>query len=210
MARPIEKRAHIERGVLEVVSKKGLAATTIQDIAQAAAVSPGLLYRYWRNRDDLAARVYAEHYNRLVERFEAELAPQRGFWPTLDALVGAFLAFAEQEPIILKFLLLSQHELVQHVPPERGIRKLLQQLVEAGQAAGEVRAMEPALALQFILGIAMQPVIGVFYGDLPGPATRYLGDINTMLQAALSPHGRTTRTHPAGRRAERDARERRG
>lgn len=191
MARPIEKRSHIERGVLEVVSKKGLAATTIQDIAHAASVSPGLLYRYWRNRDDLAAQVYTEHYNRLVQQFEAELARHRGFWPTMRALIEAFLHFAEQEPMILKFLLLSQHELVQHVPPERGLRKLLVGLIQAGQAAGELRPMDAALAMQFLLGLAMQPVIGVFYGDLPGPASRYGDDIHETMRAALAPAGRS-------------------
>ena len=51
MARPIQKRENIERGVVQVVAEKGLGATTIQDIASAVGVSPGLLYRYWKNRD---------------------------------------------------------------------------------------------------------------------------------------------------------------
>ena len=40
MARPVEKREHIERGVVEVVARKGLRGTTIQDIASEAHVSP--------------------------------------------------------------------------------------------------------------------------------------------------------------------------
>jgi AcrR family transcriptional regulator len=190
VARPIEKRAHIERGVIEVVSKKGLAATTIQDIAQASGVSPGLLYRYWRNRDDLAAHVYVHHYNALMQRLSASLAPESPsagmqFWAAVGRLVATFLRFVDEQPVILKFLLLCQHELVQHVPPERGIRRLLIRIIEAGQAAGEIRAMNPEFAMQVMLGIGMQPVIGVFYGHLPGPAARHADDICTAMRGAL-------------------------
>ncbi|MBW7906474.1 MAG: TetR/AcrR family transcriptional regulator [Phycisphaerae bacterium] len=185
MARPVQKRLDIERGVLQVVAKKGLNATTIQDIALEARVSPGLLYRYWKSRDDLAAQVYAQHYQELVDLLEAQLRGAHDFWHAVENLVNAFLRFADDQPVILKFLLLSQHELVQHVPAERGVRRLLLHVITHGQAAGELREIDPELALQLMLGIGMQPVISVFYGHLPGPAARYAGEIVAAMRGAL-------------------------
>ena len=125
MARPIEKREHIERGVVEVIARKGLHGTTIQDIANEASVSPGLLYRYWENRDELAAEVYRRHYDELLASLGARVLGKTGFWPQVDALVRAFLEFADEKPTILKFLLLSQHDLHQFVPAESGVRQFL-------------------------------------------------------------------------------------
>ena len=123
MARPIEKREHIEKGVVEVIARKGLRGTTIQDIALAAGVSPGLLYRYWKNRDDLAGEVYREHYQALLERLATLGIRETRFWDRLSSMIRGFLEFADGNPTVLKFLLLSQHDLQQGVPTEKGIRR---------------------------------------------------------------------------------------
>src|SRR5262245_32197716 len=134
MARPIEKRANIERGVVEVVARKGLHATTIQDIAIASSVSPGLLYRYWENRDALAADVYRAHYDKLVERLLNNALSATSVWQRVDAVVSEFFRFAEESPTLVKFMLLSQHEIVPGLPPERGVRRLLGTLIADGVA----------------------------------------------------------------------------
>lgn len=193
MARPIEKRENIERAVVQVVAKKGLSATTIQDIASAADVSPGLLYRYWQGRDDLAQQVYQTHYRRLIDRFAARIAADHptartgAFWPTLRALVAEFLHFADDEPTVLRFLMLSQHELASQISPEHGLRGLLLRLIDVGQQDGSIRPIPRELALQFLLGIGMQPVIGMFYQDLPGPASQHANAIVDALRRTLGP-----------------------
>lgn len=186
MARPIEKRAHIEKGVVEVIARKGLHATTIQDIANASSVSPGLLYRYWENRDVLAAEVYREHYDRLVERLLKNAAGSQPVWERIDAVIGEFFRFAEESPTILKFLLLSQHELVQSLPPERGVRRLVGALIADGVSSGEIRAIDPELALQFFLGVVLQPVVGFIYGSLPSPLTKSLPAVLDALRRVLA------------------------
>jgi AcrR family transcriptional regulator len=192
MGRPVEKRGQIERAVVEVVAQKGLNATTIQDLAEAAGVSVGLLYRYWKNRDELAAQVYRTHYERLIERLHgrviaAQATPEtQGFWPVIGAVLNEFLAFADAEPEVLRFLLLSQHELVRGVPDDFSVTQMLLRLIDFGQAEGVVRPVPRELALQLMLGVGMQPVIGAFYGDLPGPVTRYDDEIFAALRRVLA------------------------
>ena len=111
MARPIQKREDIERGVVEVVAEKGLGATTIQDIAAAAGVSPGLLYRYWKNRDDLASEVYQRHWYALLERMAGPAAAESDVLSKVRAMALAFLEFADEDPVLVKCLPISQHVL---------------------------------------------------------------------------------------------------
>ena len=186
MARPIEKRELIEKGVVEVIARKGLRGTTIQDIALAAGVSPGLLYRYWKNRDDLAAEVYTNHYQDLLERLGRLALTEPGFWNRLSVMIRGFLEFADENPTILKFLLLSQHDLQQSVPIEKGIRKNLVMLIDMGMTDGSIGRRDENLTIQFILGIVLQPVVGALYGDLPLPLVQYHGPIVEALKRILA------------------------
>lgn len=183
MARPIEKRAQIEQGVLEVVAEKGLHATTIQDIARAANVSPGLLYRYWENRDDLAADVYLQHYTALIARLGAAATQESEPWAALGAALRAFLSFADEQPIVLKYIILSQHDLHAQVPEEQGIHRFARGLIKQGVEAGMLRDdIDPDLAAELALGVVTQPTIGVIYGQLRPPVSRYGDEILASLK----------------------------
>lgn len=48
-----ERREQILRAALQVFAKKGLAATKISDIAAAAQLSHGLIYHYFRSKDEI-------------------------------------------------------------------------------------------------------------------------------------------------------------
>lgn len=177
MARPIEKRAHIERGVVEMVAAKGLRGTTIQDIAAAARVSPGLLYRYWKSRDDLAAEVYRAHFLGLAGRLSGAAAAETDVRHKLRAMVREFLRYADENPTQLKFLLLSQHDLAGCIPREMGVHALLRRVIDAGIAERRFRALDPDLLVYLVLGLVMQPAIGSVYGTLPGRLSDHLESI---------------------------------
>ena len=185
LARPIEKRDQIEHAVLDVVARKGLHATTVQDIANAADVSPGLLYRYWRNRDDLAGAVYEEHYVRLVDRLARVTDSQSDVVLKLHAMIKAFLEFADERPVLLRFLLLSQHDLAVRVPEERGVRALLRRIIADGQARGRIRSMPLDVAVQLLLGMALQPAVGMMYGHLKPPVSAQFDAIIGAITRAL-------------------------
>ncbi len=182
MARPIRKREQIERGVVEVVARNGLRGTTIQDIASAAGVSPGLLYRYWKDRDHLAAEVYRKHYFALLDQLVKVAAGQKDALAKLRSLVRAFLDFADREPVLLRFLLLSQHDLAAGLPDSPGVRGLARQILEEGMAAGRFRRGNVDLGLQILLGIVLQPAVGVAYGHLRTPVSGYFDEIYAAVE----------------------------
>lgn len=185
MARPVEKRENIERGIVEVVARKGLRGTTIQDIASEARVSSGLLYRYWQDRDDLAGEVYRKHYQALLEYLGALAAREKDVWSKLKVIVHGFLTYADENPTLLKFILLSQHDLHRTVPPENGVRAFLQSMIRGGMGTGRLREMDPELAAQLFLGIVLQPVVGALYGDLALPLEQHEEEIVAALARML-------------------------
>lgn len=186
MARPIEKRTHIEKAVVEVVANKGLNATTIQDLALAAKVSPGLLYRYWENRDHLAGEVYREHLATLLQRLADKANGTPGVWPRLRIMVRELLVYADEEPTILKFLLFTQYELGDAVPEQQGVRHFAHELVTAGLKEGVFRPINADVAMQLTIGIVIQPIVGAMYGHLSRPVAQHADEILAALERALS------------------------
>ena len=72
MARPVVKRDDIEEAAIRLLATKGLAATTIRDIAAAAGVAEGALYRHYSGKDDMAWRLYCREVAAFTIAFEGE------------------------------------------------------------------------------------------------------------------------------------------
>ncbi|MGN7942327.1 TetR/AcrR family transcriptional regulator [Virgibacillus sp. 6R] len=72
----------IHSSAIKLFAKKGFAATGVQDIAESAGISTGLLYRHYKTKDDLFnelisyATLGLEH---IVKRFEDDLPPNEVF-----------------------------------------------------------------------------------------------------------------------------------
>ncbi len=56
-----ERRAQILDTALEVFARQGFKGSTIQDIANAAGISPGLLYHYFTSKDELLRAIVETH-----------------------------------------------------------------------------------------------------------------------------------------------------
>lgn len=205
MARPVEKREHIEAGLVRAVARRGLLGTTIQDIAREADVSPGLLYRYWKDREDLARDVYRRLFADLMGRLLGLAGTQGDTWGKLRVMIRAFLEYADQNPVQVQFLLLTQHDLKGCVPKGEGIQSLLSPLVQEGLAQGAIRPMHPALVLQFLLGIVVQVVVGGIYGDVPGPLAEHADEVFAALRRALAPDATPAAASPLRRTPRRVA-----
>jgi len=186
VGRPREKRAEIERAVVRVVAEKGLQGTTVQDIAAAAGVSQGLMYRYWSGRDELAGDVFRMHLLRVLARVGwSATSRSKTHRERLRWMVAEFLRFADEEPETLRFLLFTQHELSSAVPVEEGVHSFLVTVIRAGIATEEFQVRNADLAVQMAIGLVTQPVVGQQYGRLKGAMVDHLHEILAALERAL-------------------------
>ena len=60
-------------------AEKGYETTSITEIARAAEVSDGLIYKYFSNKRDLLEHVLRKFYERLIEDVGAKVARGRAF-----------------------------------------------------------------------------------------------------------------------------------
>jgi TetR/AcrR family transcriptional regulator, transcriptional repressor for nem operon len=149
---PDVRREQILDGAERVLVRRGLAAATMAEVAEAATVAKGTVYLYFESKAELLAGLRARYF----ERFAAMLGdPPRPGRPgpvtaaRVERLVAASYDFA-----------LANHQLHHVLFHEAGFREVdafataravMAELVEAGRASGELQVDDPDLATDFLL-----------------------------------------------------------
>jgi AcrR family transcriptional regulator len=167
--RPLAKPL-IDEAALRLFVEKGVDGTSIRDVAAAAGVSEGALYRHYEGKDALVWALFADSYvafARRLENLQAGAADARG---KLRAMIHGVCAFHDAEPLLFRFLLFVQHGQLEKVTPEMAspidvIRDVVRKAVEAG----EIPEIDPELATAMVVGLVLQPATFAAYGRLGGP-----------------------------------------
>ena len=169
MARPVVKKDDIEQSAIELFATKGLAATTIRDIAAAAGVAEGALYRHYRGKDDMAWRLYCRETAAFITAFEPLLAAGDEPLPRrLLAAVKFLFAYYKLHPHRLVFVLLSREGFPdQHIPdPQVDPDGVVTRFLRREMDAGNILAADPVLMMSLVRGVVLQPILLHRYGKL--------------------------------------------
>lgn len=192
--RPTRQRIH--ESALRLFVEKGVTETSVRDLAQAAGIAEGTLYRHYASKDDLVADLFARNYTAFAHHLTALQAPLRGFRPRLAAVIGEIFRFHDDNPTLFRFLLLVQHQGLPRVADGADNPvSVLHDLVEQGITDGDVGLDDPALATAMILGLILQPATAIIYGRLHGPLSRFSDQINDACLRALDSTGQPTEVH---------------
>src|SRR5438045_1701488 len=87
-----ERRTQLLATALDVFAAKGLDDATVKDLSDAAGVAQGLLYHYFRSKEELLQAVLDEHY--FLPELRRIAAPDRGR-PAPEVLLELALGFAD-------------------------------------------------------------------------------------------------------------------
>jgi len=167
-----EKRALILQAAVETIAKKGYHQGTITDIARQAKISYGLVYNYFRNKEDIVLTLFRERW----ERFSAyiEETKNQPIPPDQKMIrVGNFLIRSyEREPNLMKVLVLnvvphSKFFEINKPAIDRAFR-LIQKIYEEGQRDGFFdRDLDSRIAVQGFYGGILQILVSWIQGLIP-------------------------------------------
>ena len=166
--RPKEKtRELIARAALRLFVEQGVDGTTIRDIAGAAGLAEGTLYRHYSGKDALAWDLFSQNYTAFAQELQRLQAVQHTLRAKLDVMVRQFCTFFDQDPVLFTYLLLTQHGHLQKVTPEMpNPVEVLREVLTAGMARGEISAGDPNVAAAMVLGIVLQIAVFKIYQRL--------------------------------------------
>lgn len=170
MARSVGVKDKVDRAAVSLFAARGIDGVSIADIAAAASVSQGALYRHYRSKEALAAELFATAYLRTGAELATLRLAQPGFTAQVATMVAHFCALYDRDAALFRFLLIAQHDLLPRIASAGPTPvDALEAAVTAASAAGEIAAIEPASGAAAIMGIVLQTALFHIYGRLAGP-----------------------------------------
>lgn len=94
--RPEDRPQEITEAAFEAFAEKGYAATRVEEVAKRAGVSKGLLYLYFKTKEELFKAVVRSFVSPKLKALTEAIESSDG--PVEDFLRGPFLAFARSLP----------------------------------------------------------------------------------------------------------------
>jgi AcrR family transcriptional regulator len=169
MPRSTHVKAKVEKAATELFAAKGVDGVSIGDIAAAAGVSQGALYRHYPSKEELAWSLFSTAYLRTGAELDWIRALHSNLPGRLGAMVAHFCTLYDRDPALFRFMLIAQHGLLPRIPRERRtpVDAIADAVADAARA-GEIAPLDPAMAAAAIIGIVLQTAVFHIYGRLPG------------------------------------------
>lgn len=93
-----EKVSRILKAALEVLSKKGYENTTINDIADTAKLSRGLLHYYFKDKEDLVAQAMSSGFGSMWDSSIGSLQNSGSPEALVDSMIGILKRNVRENP----------------------------------------------------------------------------------------------------------------
>ena len=164
---PSDRRDAIVAAALEVARRKGLAATTVRDVAAEMDTSSGLIHHYFESMDEVLALAFARVAEADLARSVAEMAAADG---PVAALAAFFRTYAPADADWAFQLWLDAWAEAARRPAIQAISRrlnlewqtLLERTIRSGVAEGQFTAPNPDAAawriLSLVDGLSLQVV----------------------------------------------------
>ena len=146
---------------MRVIARKGMSATTMQDIAAEAGVAKGTLYLYFRDRDELVEKTFESAMDELMLDIDRALELKVPFEEKLRAVMTAKFAFFSRNRDFFRLYVSlrmpegdagSQRRHQRKCEPRYRSRvEKLATVIEQAIRRGEVRRVEPRRLALFII-----------------------------------------------------------
>jgi TetR/AcrR family fatty acid metabolism transcriptional regulator len=189
-----DKREQILQAAVRVFAAKGYHACRVGDIAAEAGVAHGLLYHYFRSKEDVLETIFRETWTALLEevaRLEASglTAPEQ-----LRGIARYYLESWTTRPDVVRVLVREvarSPELDRRVDEIAEVFVAIRRIVAEGQRRGELRAdADPRLAAWVFYGALEEILTGWVLGRLPSAPADVARAVDTVVEvigAGLAP-----------------------
>jgi AcrR family transcriptional regulator len=174
-----EQREKILAAASRLFGSQHFHQVRMDDIAEAAEVGKGTLYRYFQDKGELYFAVLVRSAELFTQRVKDSVAEVEGLRGQLEALVTTIVAHFDEQPYLLDLIQRAEVESASKEEyPWQGARNELWQLgldlFAEARARGEYAIRDPNLAVFMLFG-GLRSVIRL--GEKPRPrnlARRYI------------------------------------
>ena len=167
---------------VRLVAQHGFKAATIREIARAAGVTEGAIYRHFTSKEELCLEIYSRIVTEMAQLKKDIVTGSSGIRDKLREWVRISYDFFDRYPDGFTFILLTTHnfpENEQEIISRQG--KIFLEMIQQAVAAGELRPIRPELALSHFSGILLNVPRLINEGVLAPPASQYLDEVTMAI-----------------------------
>jgi TetR/AcrR family fatty acid metabolism transcriptional regulator len=139
-----EKRDLILEAAITVFARMGYHGARVSDIAQEAGIAYGLVYHYFKNKEEILSTIFEERWSGFLEGLEG-IADSAGTAENKLVSVAALMLNAYRlRPEWVKVLVLEIQRSSRFAEPNQqravgGLVQVIERLIREGQTNGELR-----------------------------------------------------------------------
>jgi TetR/AcrR family fatty acid metabolism transcriptional regulator len=173
-APPVDKRRQILDAAIRVFARQGFHSCRVSDIADEAGVAYGLVYHYFKSKDQVLNELFVERWSLLLTATEDIDSQPIGGREKLDAVARFIIDSYRYDPELMKVIIVEVTRAANsfgqtHLPEIRRAYDLIAKIVADAQAAGEFRTdVDPDFASMWFYGAIEQLLSGWVFGLIPG------------------------------------------
>jgi len=178
-APPADKRRQILDAAVRVFARQGFHATRVADIADEAGVAYGLVYHYFKSKEEVLNELFSERWSLLLAAIEEVDAADLAARAKLEAVAGFIVDSYRHDPELMKVIIVEVTRAANsfgrtHLPEIRRAYDSIARIVAAGQESGEFRRdIDPAFASMAFYGAIEQLLSGWIFELSPASDTDY-------------------------------------
>lgn len=174
MSKATETKEKVERTALTLFVAHGVTETTTRQIATAASIAEGTIYRYFSSKEQLALDLFLRHHRSLAEALRLAQRPHKTLRAKIDAIVRCYCEWADRDWTLFAYHLLAQHLFLAKVPADMPNPVLvLRDVVSHAMRAGEIPRRNVDVAAAAAVGVVLQAASHKVYGRISGPLSAH-------------------------------------
>jgi TetR/AcrR family transcriptional regulator, fatty acid metabolism regulator protein len=168
----IDKRRLILDAAVRVFARQGFHGTRVSDIADEAGVAYGLVYHYFRSKDDVLNTLFMDRWAILLHAIREVDAQRTTVREKLHAIASFIVDSYRHDPELMKVIIVEVTRAANsfgqtHLPEIRQAYDLIADIVRKAQRDGSLRdAVAPEYAALAFYGAIEQVLTGWIFGLL--------------------------------------------
>jgi AcrR family transcriptional regulator len=184
-----EKRRQLLDAAVRVFARKGFHASRVGDIAEEAGVAHGLLYHYFKSKDQVLEAVFHENWSVLLARIASVEQSDEPAVDQLRHIAAIVLRTWLHLPDVVRVVIQEfgrSPELAERIGELTLPIDAIQRVIARGIERGEFRKdIDPQIAATVVYGSIDELLTGWVLGRLPSGEEDVVAAERTLLEVSL-------------------------
>jgi AcrR family transcriptional regulator len=178
-APPVDKRRQILDAAVRVFARQGFHATRVSDIADEAGVAYGLVYHYFKSKDEVLNELFTERWSLLLAAIDEADRGSAAPRAKLEAVATFIIDSYRHDPELMKVIIVEVTRAANsfgrtHLPEIRKAYESIERMVAEGQREGAFRGdIDPEFASLLFYGAIEQLLSSWIFGVVPATEANF-------------------------------------